>query len=257
MPGSRLTDEQVAQAEHLLGEGVPVAKVAEAVGTTPPTIYRRFIHKGDPRPGGNKTTARKPAKKKAAATDEQLANMLTKAAVAPALPMGLYFRCEFCAEHFVKTGPGAAVKLVEMSQDEPALRSVLEWCYRYYAQAAWAGILATWAGVPVAHHLAPEFIYRWIQLPLGLPPRGVPEHSHAPANDNAAPPVTPFAGMDTESILRMAESFGIKIDLPADFPQDATAAETDSEAPTVAEQAVTADPPADEAAAAEADTHTD
>ena len=268
MARTPMTDEQIKQAEHLLAEGMPVTKVADAVGVTPPTIYRRIINKGDPKPGGNRTNA--PRKRsKPAPTEEQLASMLTKAAVAPALPMGLWVRCEFCAEHFVRTGPAAAKQLVEMSQDEPALRAVLEWCYRYYAQAAWAGILATWAGVPIAHHLAPDFIYRWIQLPLGMPARGVdPTHTHPPTNGNnggpVPPPPTPFAGMDTESILRMAEGMGIKIEMPdfaamAEQPPDpepvtdAPTAATDAPDAEQPEQADTATPDAPSADAA--DTH--
>lgn len=213
--------------------------IQSATGISVTTLSKRYGNRRkDPIPGGGRAKRSTPSKP--GPNDEQLANLFTKIAVAPAIPMGLWAQCDFCASHFVQTGPTAAVKLVELSHDHPALRRLMEGLWKYADEVAWAGILATWLGVPVAHHLAPDFVYRWVQMPLGLPPRG--EVTYAPpatTNGHAhqdqppvTPPTTPFADMDLESVMRMAQGMGIQVDLDAAMTamaaanNDATTADT-------------------------------
>jgi hypothetical protein len=244
-----ISDEQYAKADEIVQGGASVADASRQTGISAQTLYKRYKPAGtDPTPGGRS----KPRKaNRPVATDDQLVSMMTKVAVAPAVPAALWLKCDFCAGHFVNTGPDAAAKLVELSHDSPGLRSLLDMMHRYAQEAAWAGILATWMGVPIAHHLAPDFIYNGLRWVITLPPRGVDAtHTHAPPASNGsgpAPPVTPFAGMDLESLMAMAGKMGIQFDMapvqPAeDIPDadeviDDAAAETtdDADAPDAAD----------------------
>jgi hypothetical protein len=129
--------------------------------------------------------------------------------------MALWVKCDFCAAHFATTGPTAAEKLVELSHEHQALRNTLEWVQRYADEVAWAGVLTLYAGVPIAHHLAPEFVYRYlVMIPgVGLPPRA-PAHTHANGSAAATPEgeaFNPLAGLDLETVIRMAEGMGMTI----------------------------------------------
>jgi hypothetical protein len=219
--------ERIARAKELRDSGMSWRAVHEETGLAMPTLFKYLGPKAgrnDPPPGGRKSNTRT----KTRPTDEQLASMMTKVAVAPAIPMGLWVKCDFCATHFVKTGPGAAQRLVELSANEPALRNVMEWLWRFGEEVAWATVLATWLGIPIAHHLAPPFVYRWIQAPLGLPDRGPsaePPHAHA-----TDVPANPFADMDMDTLMRMAQGFGINVEPPMNGHFDATTAEATAEA---------------------------
>lgn len=222
-----LTDDRLKTAKELYDDGASVNKIRKETGLAIPTIHK-YIGKRDPTPGGgignhaNRRAKKQPAK---SATDEQLTSLFTKAAVAPAIPMGLWLHCDFCANHFVQTGPGAASRLVELSKDHPSLRSTMEAIWRYADEVAWAGLLATWVGVPVAHHLAPDFIYHWLQMLLDLPARGqVPEHEHRQNGNTPEPAPTGFEGMDTATLLHTAQAMGVPIDMSV-F-EDATSADT-------------------------------
>lgn len=233
MPFRQLTDEQLAQAEKMLADGATMRATSEATGVSVTTLYKRFKPQKDPTPGGKRQQTKRA---KVGPTDEQLTNVMTKVAVAPAIPMGLWVQCDFCATHFVNTGPTAAAKLVEMSHDHPALRSLLEKLWGTADEIAWAGVLAMWLGVPIAHHAAPDFIYRWLQAPLNMPPRGVAQpHAHAHNGNGAVPPTPgpePFAEMDLETLLRTAQDMGIDVNVSNDAVTDPTA-ETESSDETV------------------------
>ena len=250
----KYTDEQFAEAEQLVKDGASVREAANTLGIGYATLLKK-IRPPDPVPGGHKP--RKSTQKAQTVTDEQLASFWAKVAVAPAVPMGIWVGCDFCASHFVKTGPNSARKLVEMSHDEPALRKVLEGIYGYAQEFAWGAILLAYFGIPVAHHLAPDMIYKWLQMPLGLPPRGqvAQTHQHAPADNGFVPPPMPFAGMDLDSLMGMAQSMGIKIDLSEMMQDETIEAEPTTETATAIapdepatadtdSQTVTADPDA-------------
>lgn len=222
-----LTTEQIASAREMLDSGASIAETARATGISPATLYRRF--REDPRPGGRKGKR----KKKRSATDEQLQSMLRKAAVAPAIPVGLWLQCDFCAQHFVRNGPIAAARLVELSHEEPALRRVLEWLHAWYAEAMWAGILASWLGVPIAHHLAPEWLYHWLQLPMGLPSRNASSRDQHTENGYAN--ANPFADLDLDALLAMANQFGIRVNMNPDDGEKSEETETEDSAPSSAE----------------------
>lgn len=242
-----LTDDRLIRAKRLYDEGASINKIRKETGLAVPTIHK-YIGKRDPTPGGGGGRPRAATKHKVTATDEQLTSMLTKVAVAPAIPMGLWLHCDFCANHFTDTGPDAAAKLVELSRDNAALRSILEALWRYGQEAAWATLILTYFGIPVAHHLAPDYMYRWLQMPLGLPSRnGDKPHTHArpPTTDDDTD--NPFAGMDLGQLLATAERMGMPVDMSAfsDAPGPTTAAD-DPTGPTEA----TAGPAADVAASA-------
>ena len=214
----KYTDEQYAQAQDLVSQGASISEAANSVGIPYHALYRK-MYKPDPKPGGKRKA---PKAVKVAITDEQLIAFFSKAAVLPAVPMALYVGCNFCAEHFTTQGPEAAKQLVELSKEHAQLRQILESIFREWQKAAWAALLAGYFGVPIAHHFAPDFLYKWIAMPLGLPPRydHVHTNGNAPADDTVyepSPAPTPFAGLDTDSILKMAEGFGIKIELPDDM----------------------------------------
>lgn len=256
MPFRQLSDEQLATAEKMLADGASVAETSKATGVSAPTLYKKFRNSKDPTPGGRRSTkAKKPGP-----TDEQLTSLFAKVGSAPAIPAGLLLHCDYCAAHFANTGPVAAKQLVDLSSDHPALRSVMEGLWRYADEVAWAGVLVTWLGVPVAHHLAPDFIYKYLQFVTTLPPRGNEPAMNGHAHQGAPPPPadgdvtmpTPFAGMDMESLLSMAKQFGINVEMP---PMNGDNADTAAE-PATSEQAAADDtaPAEDATAAPDSDT---
>lgn len=236
MAGRQLSDEVLAEAESLLSEGVSYREVASQLGTTPVTLYKRFPQfrrkKPDPTPGGapakGEEGPRKPPKiPKAGITDDKLVEFYSKIAVAPSVPMLLLADCEFCASHFTKTGPAAAVQLVTMSKDNAPLRAVLESGYAALTKGMWAGVLLMYAGVPIAHHLAPDNVYRALAFFNVLPDKGevttfhdshtrtAPEtfpNATADEDDEPEEPFTGFEGADTDQLMQMAKGFGIELD---------------------------------------------
>lgn len=192
---------------------------------------------GKPKPDPAPKPHRGPRRSKGP-TDEQLAGLLSKAAVAPAIPMALYVHCDFCANHFATNGPKAAAELVEMSHEFPELREILEGLYGSWRRYAWAGVIAGYLGVPVLHHLTPRPLYSAVAPFVGMPPRGsrtngVPPHAHpAPAGVAADPrdepgdqagdvaaPVdagmfdpTMFDNLDTDQLIAQARAMGMEID---------------------------------------------
>lgn len=222
MPFEKVSDERLAEAKHLLDTGATYAQVKESTGLSYPTL-RKYFGRKDPKPGGRRTPPRTSAPKRKAGqpTDEQLTSTFTKVAVAPAVPMMLLFHCEFCATHFKENGPDAAVRLVEMSQDNPALRSVLETVWKWGEEVAWATLLASYVGIPLAHHLAPNFMYGVLQMFTNLPPRGPVSqpHTHTHPGANGA---TGFEGLDDETLMRMAQSMGIKVEPTPPGPPSVT-----------------------------------
>jgi hypothetical protein len=237
MPFKVIPDEQLAAAKQMLDNGSSIADTSKATGISQPTLYKRFRHAKDPTPGGG-GKHKQPKINKPPATDEQLLSWASKVAVAPAVPMALVFHCDYCAAHFANTGPDAAKKLIELSHGSPALRTVLESINGHMQEAMWAGILATWLGVPLLHHAAPDGLYRFAVMLLGMPARGVSYadpsmngHSHASGAPAPESQPTPFAGMDVDQLLHMAESFGINVEMP-DFVPPIPDAEVVTDAPT-------------------------
>lgn len=224
MAGERLSDEVLEEAESLLSEGMSYKDVADQIGVTPPTLYRRFPQfrkrKPDPTPGGGAQgadgrTTPKPKVNKPGITDDNLLEFYSKVAVAPSVPMLLLADCQFCAEHFTRTGPTAAAQLVTMSKENASLRSVLESGYTALTKGMWAGVLLMYAGVPIAHHLAPENVYNALAFFNVLPSRDEVDdfhESHAREEEDEEVGPTGFEGLDMDQLLRTAEGFGIRLD---------------------------------------------
>jgi hypothetical protein len=228
MAGNKIADEILAEAESLLANGVSYRDVAAQTGITPVTLYRKFPQyrkrKPDPTPGGGTSTAATDGKPKTTPkvpkpgiTDEKLVDFYSKVASAPAVPMLLLAHCQFCAAHFNRTGPTAAVQLVTMSKENASLRSLLENGYDVITRGAWAGVLLMYAGVPLAHHLAPDNLYNVLAFFNVLPDRNEVEefhagHAHDEPEDAAEPVVTGLEDVDIDQLARMAEGFGIRLD---------------------------------------------
>ena len=259
----KYTDEQVANAQALIDadNNLTVAQACEQAGIPLQTYYvrkRAAAGKSDPTPGGDTKRAR--ASTSPTITDEQLVGMITPIAVAPAVPAALWLHCDFCATHFATQGPLAASQLVELSKTNPALRKMLENGYTYFNQGAWALLFATYVGVPAAHHLAPDFVYKYAQMFLGLPAREVPHTHTAPPSQNGDSP-TGFETLDTDQLAHMAAAMGIKLtpDGAIDFDAEIPATEVTEDH---ADSTEGADEPADDtgsgedaAETAEADTN--
>lgn len=225
MPPKRYTDEEWAAAESMLrprvegGEGMTFAEVARQTGITSVTLYRKFPQykrNPDPPPGGNKSVKGKAKDKgQKGFTDEQMMPFYGKVASLPAVPMKLWLHCDFCANHFAKTGPDAAQQLLAMSADNQYLRAGLEQFYSWFHDAAWAGVLLMWMGVPIAHHALPgraDGVYRLLQA-FGVLPRDEDvQEFHAQHAGNGGAPANPFESMDIGSLFEMASSMGVKID---------------------------------------------
>lgn len=242
----RLKKEQTSRADSSPPRERPSAD------TKPPLTARR---PRDPIPGKRGRQAEIPSVK--TVTEQQLVSMLTKIAVAPAVPAGLWLRCDYCASHFVVNGPNVAVQLVALAEDHPELKELLVWVHNEWEKAAWAGLLATWLGVPILHHLSPDFVYRVVAPLAGMPPRvGSSSHtahkgeaasgaSSAPRNGSyAAPPqesqpapqsapeeppipaglgilADQLGGMDLDQLLAMAQQMGIPLDIDPNIMADA------------------------------------
>lgn len=257
MPRTTIPPEQLETASKLFKDGANVAEVQRQTGISRPTLGKYFGEEYGF--GGKRKSDAKPSgqKRKGSPSDEQLTNLFAKVASAPAIPMGLLVHCEFCAEHFADNGPAAAAKLVELSHDHVALRSVMENLWQYADEIAWAGVLATWLGIPVAHHLAPDFIYKWIQYPLHLPPKetvaegnGRVQHEHMPPN--------PFENLDINELMRAAAAMGIQIPpemAAAMSPENVEQPVTENVSDTETTESPNSDPQAvaDETVAADSD----
>ena len=173
--------------------------------------------------------------------------MVRKIAKAPAIPAQLWLRCDYCAAHYRNTAGPLSVALIDAAHDDRDLHDILQWCWKSWHRYAWAGLLGSWMGVPIIHHLAPDFVYRVAGPLAGMPPRGQPQaHFHATPDEvfeTPAAPGGPFAGLDIDQLLKTAQAFGIQIP-DVDNTADATATEIPSDGDEPAEA---------EAAAAQAD----
>lgn len=262
------------RARKLLNDGVSMRQVSKETGISRDALKRRYGSHATPKnaPAGNGSgatdseagggvpgaaappprplrdpppqprTAPARTRKNGKPSDEQLQKMLTKIAIAPAIPAGLILHCGFCANHFTSTGPQMAAEMIVLSEDEPELRKMLEWLYTEWRKYAWAGLLLSWFGVPMAHHMLPSGLYRWAAPVMGLPARDrdIPgnHHTHRPqppapapvveADDDqaadvaaeAAAAVDPemlvaaeamFGGMDVGELLGQAEAMGFDL----------------------------------------------
>lgn len=225
MPFAPVSEERLAEAKHLLDNGATYAQVKESTGLAYPTL-RKYFGKKDPKPGGRRNSS-PPKATKVGPTDEQLTSTFTKIAVAPAVPMALVVHCDYCAKHFADTGPGAAEKLVELSRDNPALRTVMETVWKWGEEMAWATLLVSYFGIPLAHHLAPNFLYGVLQMFTTLPARETGEahtHDHPPTNGSGP---TPYSNLDDETLMRMAQEMGIVVEPRAPGQADVTLSDDD------------------------------
>ena len=207
----KYTDEQLQQAVKLVGDGASVKEATNTVGI-PVSAYYRHVRKPDPTPGGGRRRTRA---QKVEISDDDLTGTFAMIASAPAIPMAAWVHCDYCALHFAVQAPKAAQQLVVLSQENPALRKVMVAVHTYLSELAWAGILGMYLGVPVMHHLAPDRVYNVAAPVLKMPPRG---HTHAPNAPGATPggDGTPFDHLDTDSLVKMAESMGMHVD-PSDI----------------------------------------
>jgi ribosomal protein L12E/L44/L45/RPP1/RPP2 len=211
--------------------GAPASDPSPPAGSEPaappppsPSSGRRRRRDPKPRPRTS-PQARKP--KLGGPSDEQLESMLRKIAVAPAIPMGLWFHCDFCVTHFAVQGPQTARQLVELSTEYPELREVIVGFWQGWQKYAWTGLIAGYLGIPLAHHLAPAGVYRLIAPLAGMPPRddapsgGRPHTHEANGHQPAGPPPAapapepaggnPYEGLDTDQLLQTARAFGIEL----------------------------------------------
>jgi transposase-like protein len=235
------------------GRDVPPAPEASAL---PPPAPPKL--KPDPEP---RTRRRRPGKRQA--TDEELEAMVRKIAKAPAIPAALWLHCDYCANHYRTSAGPLASALVDAAQDDKDLYDILQWLHKSWHRYAWAGLLVSWTGVPLVHHLAPQPIFRVAGPLMGMPPRagqnGRTAHTHpAPIREDTviipADAGGPFAGLDTEQLLKTARAFGLQV--PDNMLTDAPAETPPVSGPGPGLQG--ADEPADaEAAAATADADTD
>jgi transposase-like protein len=123
----------------------------------------------DPKP---RTTAAGPPPAAAhKVTDAELVQSLETVLCLPAVPMALYVGCDYCANHFARTGAPAARELVRLSQTSPGLRRALETIHRVRQSLITGGILAMYAGKPLLHHLAPNDVLAFAGPVIGVPPR--------------------------------------------------------------------------------------
>lgn len=199
---------------------------SEPAAPPPPSSSSGRRRRRDPKPRPRtSSTPRKP--KHTGPTDDQLESMLRKIAVAPAIPMGLWFHCDYCVTHFAVQGPATAHQLVELSTEYPELREVIVGFWQGWQKYAWTGLIAGYLGIPLAHHLAPAGVYRLVAPLAGMPPRddtpsgGRPHrhggNGHEPAGGAPMPPPpattdpTPYAGLDTDQLLQTARAFGIEL----------------------------------------------
>lgn len=323
---------KLAEAEQLLAAGVPRREVSRRTGIAASTLADKFgptrtptnrtktaagspdpepaAAAGGPNPPAGGTAApprgrrpdprprtrSRPRASSGGPEDDQLYALLSKAAVAPAIPAGIFLRCEFCAAHFATQGPIAAQQLVELSHDHPELRAVLVNLWRSWETYAWSGLLLGWLGIPILHHLAPDSVYTWVAPLAGMPPRSAQpggsqhEHGHRPAggathsNGNGATPqpaapeppaldstipldTSVLEGVDTSTLVSMASEMGFELDpdqvdqalaaLGADsYPAD-TDDDASTEIPATGDEATGSAPAADVAPAAPAEPDPD
>jgi hypothetical protein len=229
---SKYTDEQYAQVDELLEAGASVTEASNSTGVPRGSIYQRVRRKVDPKPGGSNKRGGKSVREPA--SDDALIHTFERFATFPAIPAKLILHCDYCSNHFTTSAPQAATELVELSKDYPALRDILETVHSGWTKAAWAGILISFLGVPVAHHtLSPE-LFSWFAVivsaqQVGATPR--PTHTHTNGGDPLAgydpthtpyeeqPGPTPFTGLDIDSLMGMAAAMGVQIPDPGMLAQ--------------------------------------
>lgn len=147
---------------------------AEQAGKEPPK---------DPKPGQVKRT--RSTKKSSEPTSQQLEEALAELLVLPAIPAKAWWHCDFCMQHFLSEGPVAAKELVELSEQNPALRRALVRLHEVIQWLTWGSALGLYVGKPALHHLAPEPLLAAVGPVMKIPPRPEPEHSHNMNGHNA------------------------------------------------------------------------
>lgn len=190
------------------------------------------------------------------------------------LTVPMRFKCDYCANYMTDRAAYTAAKAIEDDDIRAAIAGIYEQWDRY----AGAGVLVAFFGVPMMHHLAPDFIYRNTAPLMGLPPRAAAPapahaHPHPPATPPAPEPVVEpadvppagmppgamgmFAGMDLDQLVKMGESMGVDfsamgIDLSALDTVRANGSTTTPESPEPAEAEPEPEEPDPAAVAAEA-----
>lgn len=107
--------------------------------------------------------------KKDRATTTQLASMIAELLVMPAIPMKMVVNCDYCARHFLETGPRAARELAKMSESNEALRRLLERMYDGWTAITYASVFGTYLMKPAMHHLAPTHVRESVGPFVGVP----------------------------------------------------------------------------------------
>ena len=257
MANRKISPDKLAQAEQMLAAGQSRKTVSQATGIGTSTLSRHFPNLKDLRGGEHPAPSVEPERLEdeparpqpprkpkpdpppripkpprgrrtvAGPTDEQLESMVRKIAKAPAVPAMMWLHCDYCATHFLTSAGPLAAELVAVSHDDQDLRDILVWMYTGWKRYAWAGMFASWFGIPVLHHAAPGWIYNIAGPLMGMPPRTSHHHEHhtrpmpaaspaAPYEPESAPEgqvpfPSPFMGMDIGEILAMAETLGVQL----------------------------------------------
>ncbi len=271
-PPKTITPEAWADAQARRDQGQSYRSIARDTGISTDSLRRRFgpspipAPQPKPKPGKVKRQASPPREREpdpppqaapssarqGSVSDAALTARLAKWAVAPAIPAGLYFNCEYCATHFTTEGPKAARQLVELSANHPELREVLETLYNGAEKWAWVSLLAGYVAIPLAHHLTPDPIYRWVAPVVNMPPRsrnGATPHAHTPP----PPPPEPGAdqGIDLDSmplpdLIALAKRYGLEVPSEVEASPEAFEPEPETPAPEYVEPVDTI--PGDDAA---------
>lgn len=250
-----IAPEDLARAEQMIAEGAQRKDVTAATGISEDTLRKRFgkTSRGPAEPAGRPSAGgessptpprrrRDPAPRVATASpsgkrrrvankpqDDELETMLRTILKTASLPMRL--KCDFCADYMAAQAAVTANRAIQ----DPDLRNALVFVWDQWNAYAGYGVLVAWMGVPMLHHLAPDFIYRGVAPLVGMPPRtastpagAATGHRHAPAANGTSPPAPPppeptfpaampfgfpdLANVDTDQLVGMARSMGIEID---------------------------------------------
>lgn len=105
------------------------------------------------------------------ATTAELEVIVGELLTLPAIPARAILHCEFCMMHFIAEGPKAAHELALLSENNPALRSLLVRLHAGWTAITWGTVLAAYVGKPLLHHAAPAVMLEAVGPVMGIPPR--------------------------------------------------------------------------------------
>jgi hypothetical protein len=123
------------------------------------------------------------------ATTAELEVILGELLTLPAIPARALLECEFCMMHFIVEGPKAAHELALLSENNPALRSLLVRLHAGWTAITWGAVLAAYVGKPLLHHAAPQGVLEAVGPVMGIPPRdGMIVHEPPPGHPHPLDP---------------------------------------------------------------------